>query len=230
MSEQSKDTTEKSIENVEIALSKAELFIEKNQKILTIVAASILGIVALFFGLKRFYFTPLENEANAQLFHAERYFEADSFNLALNGDGNNIGFLQATEDYSFTKAGNLACYYSGICYLHLGEFENAIEYLKKFNSSDTYISTIALGAIGDAYSETGDIENGIKYYKKASKRNTNAFVTPVYLMKLAQLIEKQNKYEEAINIYNKIKIEFPKSQEAAQIDKYITRAELLNKK
>jgi hypothetical protein len=56
------------------------------------------------------------------MFQAVRYFESDSLNLALNGDGNNLGFLQIVEDYSGTKAGNLANYYAGVIYLKQGNF------------------------------------------------------------------------------------------------------------
>ena len=227
MSENTKDTTEKGIENVEVALNRAEQFIEKNQKILTIIAAAILLVVAVFFLSKRFYFAPKEHEAQAQMFYAEKYFEKDSFKLALNGDGNNLGFVQVIDDYGFTKTANLASYYAGICYLRMGDFQNAINYLEKYSGNDTYVYSVAKGAIGDAYCELGNKEKAVKYYTKAAEHKENTFISPIYLMKAGQLLESLNKYNEALENYETIKLQYPFSAEARQIEKYITRVKLL---
>jgi hypothetical protein len=90
-----KDKTEENITAVEEALSKSELFIERNQKILTIIVGVIVLIVLAFFGAKRFYIDPREQEAKALIFKAEQYFSQDSLQLALHGDGNYPGFLRS---------------------------------------------------------------------------------------------------------------------------------------
>ena len=74
----------------------------------------------------------LENLANED----RKYFQKDSFNLALNGDGQYLGFIDVADEYSWTKTGKLANYYAGLCYLHLDEYVNAIEYLEDFSSDD----------------------------------------------------------------------------------------------
>ncbi len=219
-----KDVTEERIEAVEEALSKSEMFIEKNQKILIIVIGAIVLIFVLFFGYKKYVQNPKEKEAEAAMFNAEYYFDQDSVNLALNGDGERLGFLDIIDDYGSTKSGNLANYYAGICYLKMGEYENAIDYLKKFESDDQIVSSMALGAIGDSYVQLGDIDKGIDYYLKAAKNNENEFVSPPFLMKAAWGYEVNNKWSDALDTYNKIKKEFPKSREARELEKYIARA------
>jgi len=219
-----KDVTEERIEAVEEALSKSEMFIEKNQKILTIIIGAIILIFVVFFGYKKYIQSPKEKEAQAAMFNAEYYFDQDSVNLALNGDGENFGFLDVIDDYGSTKSGNLAKYYAGICYLKMGEYENAIDYLKRFSSEDQIVSSMALGAIGDSYVQLGDIDKGIEYYLKAAKNNTNDFSSPPFLMKAAWGYEINNDWSSALNTYNKIKKEFPKSREARELDKYIARA------
>ena len=109
------------------------------------------------------------------MFMAELYFQKDSFALALNGDEQYEGFLSIADDYGVTKAGNLANYYAGLCYLNLGEFENAIDYFSDFSSNDIILSSLALGCIGDCYAELDDIETALDFYKKASK-----IVIPIY--------------------------------------------------
>ncbi|MGE0089813.1 MAG: tol-pal system YbgF family protein [Bacteroidales bacterium] len=217
-------------ESVENALSKTEHYIEENQKSLTIIILAIIIIVGGYLGYKKFIVAPKEKEASAQMWMAEQYFAKDSFNLALKGDGNDLGFLSIIEDYSITKSANLAHYYSGICYLHMGDYKNAIEYLKKFESKDKMIAPIALGSIGDAYMELGEIDEALSFYKKAANNFTNNFTTPLYLQKAGFAFEQLGKYNEALEVYKRIEKEFPNSTEGRQIEKFIAQVELLIKK
>ncbi|MBI4645925.1 MAG: tetratricopeptide repeat protein [Bacteroidia bacterium] len=223
-----KTTGAEGMEVVETSLSKIEQFIEKNQKILTIALLVIIGIVGIYMGAKKFYYEPMQIESQEQIFAAIQYFEKDSFKLALNGDGNYLGFLDIIDEYGSTKSGNLANYYTGISYLHLGNYEDAIEYLKDFSSGDKMVGTMALAAIGDAYSELNQYEEAVDYYIKASEHKPNDLLTPPILMKAGQLYEEMGKYQEALEIYEKIKKDYSSSDEGSlnNIQKYITRAKI----
>ncbi len=213
------------IENIEEALTRTEQYIEDNQKSLMIIVGAIVLVVGGYLSYQRFYLKPQEAEAQSQMYVAEQYFEQDSFNLALEGDGNYPGFLEIIDDYNFTESANLSNYYAGISYLKLGDYENAIDYLKQFDGDDKVVATIALGSIGDAYVELGDIEKAITYYKKAANRNDNDLVSPIYFKKAGLAHEELNEYDKAINAYKKIKKNFPNSDEGREIDKYIAAAE-----
>jgi tetratricopeptide (TPR) repeat protein len=226
MSKKKIDHTEARIESVENALSRTEQYIEENQKSLTIIVVAIAIIVGGYLGYKKLYLAPAENEAQKQMFVAEQYFEKDSFNLALQGDGSNLGFLDIIDEYGITKSANLAHYYAGISYLHLGKFENAIEYLKKFDVNDKLVSSVALGAIGDAYVELGQLDEGTDFYLKAADNNENDFTSAIYLMKAGLVYEKQGNYNKALEVYQKIKRDFPQSDEARDIGKYITEVKI----
>ena len=216
--------TEDQFAQVEQALTKTEQFIEDNQKLLTRIIGVIVGVIALVIGFQNFYIKPLENSAQTDMYMAEIYFEKDSFSLALNGDGQYLGFLDVSDEYSWTKVGKLANYYSGICYLNLSDYESAIEYLKKFSSDDIILSTIALGCIGDAYMELGDINKALDSYEDASNNSENDFTTPMYMFKQAAIYEKEGDYEKALDLYNYINDNFKTSREANDIEKYISRA------
>lgn len=205
--------------------SKAEKFVTENKKSLGIILGSAAVLVLLYFGYQRFYLAPREQEAAAQMYVAEKYFETDSLDKALNGDGNFPGFITIADEYSGTKAGNLANYYLGICYLKKGKFEEAIDALENYDGEDILISTIALGAIGDAYSEMNNQEKAIEYYEKATESNPNRLTTPIYLMRLANIYENMNDNSKALDAYTKIKKEFSDSQENRDIDKYIARVQ-----
>ena len=158
--------TEDQFAQVEGALTKTEQFFEDNQKKIVRVFSIVIGVVALFLGYQNFYLEPLEKEAQTEMFNAEINFAKDSFNLALNGDDQYLGFIDIADDYSNTKAGKLANYYAGLSYLYLGEFENAIDYLEDFKSDDIVLSSLAIGCIGDAYLELDDQDKAMNYYKK----------------------------------------------------------------
>ena len=218
------DKTEERIVKVEEAFSKTEQFIERNQKIILIVVGALVIVVLGFFGFRRFYLAPREKEAQGQMFMAEKYFEMDSINKALNGDGNYLGFLDIIDQYGITKSANLAQYYTGICFLKKGEFEKAIEHLKKFSSKDEFVGPMATGGIGDAYMELGQKDKALEYYLKASKQQVNDLTTPLYLMRAAFVYEDQGKFDKAVELYEKIQKEHVKSNEARDIDKYIELA------
>ena len=219
-----KDTTEERIVAVEEALSKTEQFIERNQKIITYVIGGLIVIVLLVFGFRKFVTQPKEKAGQKALFAAEYYFEQDSLDLALNGFGESIGFLGVIDDYGSTSAGNLAKYYAGICYLNLGEYEEAVDYLKKFDGDDLVSPAMALGAIGDAYMQMGEVEEAIGYYDRAAAKNENELSSPVFLLKAGWAYEMIEDHSSALECYEKIKIDFSTSREARDIDKYIARA------
>jgi len=220
---------DKRLENFEEALTRTELFIEKYQKPLTIGVLAVVLIVVGFVFFKKMIIAPKQREAVSQMWMAEKYFERDSFNLALNGDGNNPGFLDIIDEYKMTKAANLAKYYSGICYLNLGQYDDAIANLKSFKGDDLMLSVIAVGAVGDAYMQMEDKETAVKYYLEAAQKGEIDFVTPIYLMKAGELLEDQKDYDKALEVYTEIKDDYPESREAQNIDKYITRVELRQK-
>jgi tetratricopeptide (TPR) repeat protein len=222
-----KDKKNKQADNlieVESALTKTEQFLESNQKLIAIVIGSIVIVTVGYLGLNKFYLEPRDKDAQDQMFMAQNYFEKDSFNLALNGDGNNPGFLDIIDDFGSTDAGNLSNYYAGISYLHMGQYDNAIEYLKKFDTDDVLLGPISIGAQGDAQLELGKTEKALDLYTKAYKMNDNELTSPIYMLKAGELLEGTNKSAEAMKIYETIKQKFPESNEGKSIDKYIARA------
>ena len=223
MSKNTKEQQPDGLENVQETLNKAELFIDNNKSVISYTVIGILAVVAIFFAFQRFYLVPKNNEASAAMFGAEQYFQRDSFDVALNGDGNYAGFLDVIDDYGITQTAKLAHYYAGLCYMYTGDYESAISHLKKFKSKDITLSVVALGVIGDAYVELGDEAKGASYYEKAATNVNNEFTSPLYLNKAAQVYEKLGNYKKALALYTAIKDKYAMSQEAMQADKNIEK-------
>jgi tetratricopeptide (TPR) repeat protein len=218
--------TENNLENVEQALGKTEQFIETNQKLITIIILALIVVVGGYWAYKKLYVEPLVAEAQQQIFQAQINFNNDEFQNALDGDGNSPGFLEIIDSYGNTSIGNLSQYYAGISYLHLGQFEDAIDHLKKFKTSNIELKALSIGAIGDAYLELGNKDEALDYYKKAAAVEKSDITTPYYLFKSGLVYEELGQTDLAIQAYEMIKDQFKSSSEARQIDKYITRASL----
>ena len=211
--------------NVEQTLNRTEDFLKKNRQIIAYVALGMLALVAVWIFFATYFLPNREKEAQSQLFAAERYFEMDSLDKAIKGDGNNLGFEQIRDDYSWTKSANLCNYYLGVSYLKKGQFENAIDALNKFDSKDQIVAPIAKGALGDAYLELDKTENAFVAYRDAANTSANNFTTPYFLLKAGQVAEKLSKNQEALALYQRISDDYKTSMEFFEIGKYIARAE-----
>lgn len=222
-------TTEKEnyteVGEVEVLVSRAEMFIEEHSKKITYGVIAVVLLVSAILGVQYGYLIPREKKAAAAIFKGEQYFARDSFALALNGNGADYeGFEAVIDQYGSTDAGNLAKAYAGICYFKLGEHEKALDLLKSFSGSDNMISPAIVGLVGDCYVNMGNVKEGISYFEKAAKEADNEVVSPVYLKKAGIAYESLKEYDKAAKAYQTIKEKYYNSMEASDIDKYITRA------
>ncbi|MDA3904736.1 MAG: tetratricopeptide repeat protein [Bacteroidales bacterium] len=216
-----KDVTEERLEAVEEALTRTERILEKHQKNILTGIGIVIIIVLGYFSFQKYYLEPVEEEASEQMWMAEKYFGMDSLQLALDGDGNYYGFLDIIEEYGITKSANLANYYAGISYLRLGQYEDAIDFLGKFSSSDQILAPMALGAIGDAYMELGETSKAASFYLDAANKEDNAFTSPLFMQKAAWAYELEEDYKKALQLQNRLKKDFPDSAEGRESEKYI---------
>ncbi len=210
-------------ENLQDGLTKAEQFFEDNQKGV-LIGGGIIGLIVVAVVYALVYWLPQENlKAQKAVYMAEFAFAKDSFNLALNGNAAYKGFSDVANKYSWTKTGNLANYYAGICCLNLKKYDDAIKYLDKFSTSDAIIGALKLSTTGDAYSEQGKMDEAIKYYVKAADFSENDNYTPYFLFKTGMAYEKQKKNADAKKLYERIRDQYPMSDEGRDIEKYIAR-------
>jgi tetratricopeptide (TPR) repeat protein len=219
-----KSSQHDNLQDIESALTRTEQFIEDNQKIISYIVGAVVIVVAGYLSLDRFIIQPREKDAQSQMFMAENYFDKDSFNLALNGDGNYLGFLDIIDDYGMTRTARLARYYAGISYLRMGEYQEAIDFLGKYKTKDILIAPVREGSMGDAYMQLGDDKKALQHYVKASEISDNNFTTPIYLMKAAYILERQGDFSKALQMYNRIKDKYPDTNEGRNVEKYIARA------
>ncbi len=211
--------------NLEDRLNNFEDWVNDNRNILTYVVGGLFVIVAAYLGFTKLYLGPKNDEANNQIFMAQKWFGMDSLNLALKGDGNFPGFIKIMDDYKWTDAANLAHYYTGVIYLKQGKFQDAVDLLKAFKGKDKLVTNMAYGALGDAYSELNKYDDAVDYYKKAAYHFENELTSPLFLKKAGMLLEHNKKTDEARKLYEEVKNKYPNSNEGREMDKYIARTE-----
>lgn len=221
------------LENPEALKEKVlgvEHWIEANPKIVIGAVVAILLIVGGYFGYQ-YYVDNQNSQAQKEMFQAVRYFEKyiesghDSLNIALKGDGNNLGFIDIVDGYGMSKAGNLANFYAGSIYMRQSKYKLGRLYLEDFSSDDLLVQARAFSLIGDSYMEENDFGNAANFYNKAANFKPNKFFSPVYLMKEALAYEKLNQNAKAIQVYQKIVDEYWESSEIQNAKKYKARLE-----
>ena len=210
-------------QNVAEAVSKTELFFQKNGKLIYGCVAAVFVLALAILAYNRFYLQPKKAEAQAEMFKAEQRFAQGDFQLALSGDDNNLGFADIIAKYG-AKGGESVYMYAGACALNLGQFDDAISYFKKYEGEDKILLARAQAGIGDAYVGLEDYKTALTWYEKAAATTDNMFAAG-YLLKAGQVAEELGDTAKAIAFYKKVKDQYPQAPEAMDIDKYITRIE-----
>lgn len=214
-------------ETLGAAMSKTESFFEQNGKSVTTVLVALLVLAGCVFGYKKLVSEPRIEKAAELMIEAENRFaeENPDFQVALEGDENGVGFLAVIEQYGSTPSGNLAKHCAGICYLKLGDLENAAKYLAKYKAvkglAGAIVNAQNLGLQGDVAFEQGNLAAAVKFYEKAVAAADNNYTAPLYLRK-AGLAEQQLGNKQAAEAYfQKILTSYPASQEAREAEKLL---------
>ncbi|GAB3733948.1 tetratricopeptide repeat protein [Spirosoma lituiforme] len=194
-------------------------YFQQNKNIVLGILGGIVLLVVGFFGY-RYYISTQDEAAQVELFPSVYQLEADSLKKALNGDGKNPGLLAVADNYGSTPSGNLAEFYAGVGLIKEGKYDEAIDHLKGFSSSDLLVQGRAYALIGDAYMEKKSFGEAADYYRKAADYKPNKFFTPGYLMKLAVAYEQAKQNDKAIEAYNEIIEKYSQSAELGNAKKY----------
>jgi len=210
-------------EKVVETVSRTDKFFRENKKTIygTLIGLLVLGLAIVAY--QQFILKPKAEEATNQMIQAEANFRNGNFDLALNGDGNVLGFAQIIDDFG-AKGGKDVYFYAGICELQLGNYEQALSYLKKYDGKDEILKARAIACTGDAYVGLEKYNDALACYEKAAAVADNMFAA-AYLLKAGVVCEELGDNAKALSFYKSIKDKYPQSVEGYDIDKYITRIE-----
>lgn len=217
------------------SLNIREAFFMQNKKVILGAIAAIIVVIAGIFVYMTQISGPREDKASTMLGKGQTYFDNEMYDQALKGDGAGyVGFAKIADDYSGTKAGNLANLYAGLCYANLGKWAEAEKSLSAYSTKgDQMISPASQAALGDAYAHLNQLDNAVSAFKKAasladdkSADDANNSLSPTFLVKAGEILESQGKKDEALKLYQDIKKKYVNSMlvQSSEIDKYIERA------
>ena len=221
MAKITKTEAEQRQQNVAEAVSKTDQFFKENGKLIYGCVIAVLLVALAILAYNRFILQPKKAQATDQMVRAEHWFQAGEYELALNGDDNDLGLEDIIKQYG-SKAGEAVYLYAGIAKLQTGAFEDAITYLKKYNGKDPIMLAKAQSCIGDAYVELQDYATAITWFTKAAQTTDNAFAAS-YLLKAGIAAEANGENQKALSFYKEIKDKWANAPESMEIDKYITR-------
>jgi predicted negative regulator of RcsB-dependent stress response len=214
----------------EDVVDRAKDFWTRYNKAITIAGIAIILLGGGYLAYKYLVKEPNETKASEMIFHAENYYRMDSLNMALNGDGINPGFVKIIDKYGSTKAGNLAKFYAGSCYLQLGDFPKAVKYLDDFDTDAKQVQARAYKLLGDAYAEEGKNKDAFNSYKSAAHHfEKDEANSSDYLFTAAYFAERVlNDKQEAISLFKELKEKYPRTQHGFDADKYLAQLGVYN--
>ena len=226
--------TEQVLEATENINNREAFFMKYKKAILIAVAAIIVVIAGVFLYISQIS-GPREEKASTALSKGQTYFNNEMFEQAVNGDGAGfVGFAKLADEYSGTKAGNLANLYAGLCYANLGKWAEAQKSLDAFSTEgDQMISPASQAALGDAYAHLNQLDKAVDAFKKAASMadskaedDANNALSPAFLIKAGEILESDGKKADALSLYQDIKKKYVNSMlvQSGEIDKYIERA------
>lgn len=231
--EEQESTTAEVFSSLDEGASRSEEWVSKNQNYIlgAIVVIAICGLGYLAYN--QFVVKPKETSAANEMYYPQQYFDQalasttakDSlFTLALEGADGKYGFLDIIEEYSGTKAANLANYSAGMSYLNMNNYQEAITYLEDFSSEDAILGALAKGGLGDAFMQLDQPSDALGYYEAAISHSNNEYTTPKFLYKAGVTALEMGDKNKALGFFERIKSEFPKSENANSINAFIGMA------
>jgi TolA-binding protein len=217
-------------------VEKAKGFWAKYSKRIIIVG-SVVGVLLLaYIGYKKYYKEPRVEKASELIFPAEKLFgkmasassyNKDTVNIVMNGDKATgvTGLLKIISSYGGTPSANRAEYMVGVCYLELKQFDKAVSHLKEFDGNGaSQIQSKVYILLGDAYAEQKKSGDALDYYQKAaSVSGLDEVMATEALFMAGRYADAIGKTKEAIDIFQKLKDNYPACQRvtSGDVDRYL---------
>lgn len=192
-----------------------------------------------YYGYQKLVKEPKVVTGNEAIFPIETFFDKmastgfnkDSIKIALEGgviDSIKVeGLLSIVNKQSGSPAANRANLMIGACYLNSNEYDKAIKYINEFDANGAYQFDIKKHMmLGHANAELKKTDAALSEYTKASSINAkDEPFTSDALITAASYAESVGKTKEAIELFQKLKDNYPSSQAVTggDVDKYLAK-------
>lgn len=155
-----------------------------------------------------------------------RYYDEGKYDIAINGNlQENIRGLQSiVDDYGSTQSGELAKLYLANAYYIQNNYDKALQYYLDASIKDDMLAASASAGVGACYEAKGEYEKAAAYYEKAAFKNGKDVLAAENLHHAAYNYSAAGKKEKAVELYKKLKKDYPTSAYAREIDRLIAEA------
>ncbi len=183
-----------------------------------IVAVVVIGVLLYIFAYKQ----PAIAKGN------EAIGEADRIALFEGNDSTALAAYEAVAANHGFAAGNRANLESAIILYRQGEYQQALDYVSKYDATDNVVAPLAYGLKGDCLVNLDKYADAVKAFDKAiSASDNNPQLVPYFLNKKAVVLCAEGKYSDAIKAYKEIEKEYPYYSQRAGIEGRRIQAEAL---
>ena len=233
MAKNEKPEVHTAIDDINDSLTKAELKIQENKKMIKWVCLGGVAVVAIVLLFIYAYLRPSQNSANNQYGLASNIAagyemtssQLDSAANALALDAVAKAFENAANE-GF-DGGNNATLMSAIYEFKKGDYNKALEYINDYSHSDVIIAALSECLKGDCLVNLDKYEDAIGAFGNAIEIcEENPIIAPYALMKQATVYRHLGNYESEAKCYEVITKQYPgyATSIKANIETYLARA------
>lgn len=203
---------------------KATTFYEENKKNISVGFTALVVIVAaVFFYLKN---KSDDNErATTELSKVYSYYDNGQYQIAIDGvkERNVIGLKAIAEEYGSTRAGSMAKLYLGNCYFALGNFTDALKEYEDFSPEGELLTVSRYAGIGSCNEALGNFKEAAENFEKAASKYSNDLNAAENFNAAARNYAAAGMKEQALDLYRKIKKNYPTTTFAREADRHIAK-------
>lgn len=203
---------------------KITTFIEENKRRINIVLTSVIVIVAVIF-----FYTKNRNadndKAGTELAKVFSFYDNGQYQIAIEGvkEKNIAGLKSIVDDYGSTNAGNLARFYLADAYFNLGKYAEALKEYEDFSPRGHLLTVSRLNGIGACQEALGNHKEAAVNFEKAASQYSNDLNAAENLNNAARNYAAAGQKEQAIELYKKLKKNYPTSTFARDADRFIAQ-------
>jgi tetratricopeptide (TPR) repeat protein len=202
--------------------AQALLFYDEYPRVVYGLGVGLIAIVLAVPGYM-YYQQQQTQRANEMLGEILPVYEQGNYEQALNGSGQRAGLLTIADEYGNTSPGNLAAFYAANALYEQEEYDRALQYYQQFEKGNDFIGASAYAAEAAIYENRGDLQNAAEHYEQAAAQYQNKLTAPRYLIEAGQAYEQVGNYEAAERMYRRVQEEYPDSDQAEEVDRYLAR-------
>ncbi|MGA9117622.1 MAG: tetratricopeptide repeat protein [Bacteroidota bacterium] len=150
-------------------------------------------------------------------------YDAGQFQQAVDGvpERNIQGLASIVDNYGSTPSGELARFYLAGCYFQLGRYDEALEHFEDCSPEGDFLEASRLAGMGACREARGEHAEAASLFEKASGLDRKAAAAPENLFHAARNLGLAGEKERAIELYTRLKKEYPASVYAREVDRAI---------